>query len=47
MERCITHKKEVNGRCNWCGGAICPLCVQKGKGLKIYCEKCIPRLGVM
>jgi hypothetical protein len=43
--RCIKHKKEVMGNCNWCGKHVCPLCIAKKEGRKLYCEKCAIQLA--
>ena len=43
--RCTKHKKEGAGHCNWCGKLVCPLCIAKKEGRKLYCEKCAIRLA--
>jgi len=43
--RCTKHKKQIIGNCNWCGKPICPLCVAKKDGRKLYCEKCAKQLA--
>ncbi|MBW2978621.1 hypothetical protein KY304_00750, partial [Candidatus Woesearchaeota archaeon] len=43
--RCTKHKKEVIGHCTWCGKPVCPLCVAKKEGKKLYCEKCAIQLS--
>ncbi|MBN1644912.1 hypothetical protein JW851_02645 [Candidatus Woesearchaeota archaeon] len=43
--RCNKHKKEVIGHCNWCGKHVCPLCIAKKEGKKLYCEKCAIQLS--
>lgn len=44
--RCPKHKKETVGLCFWCGQQLCPLCIAKEDGRKIYCEKCVKELVV-
>ena len=39
-DRCIKHRKDIEGVCNWCGARLCALCIAKRSGNKLYCEKC-------
>ncbi len=43
--RCTKHKKEVLGHCTWCGKPVCPLCIAKKEGRRLYCEKCAIKLA--
>ena len=43
--RCPTHKKETIGNCQWCGKQICPFCVARKDGKKLYCESCATKLA--
>ncbi|MBD3361740.1 hypothetical protein GF358_03030 [Candidatus Woesearchaeota archaeon] len=43
--RCTKHKKEFISTCNWCGKRVCPLCIAKKEGKKVYCEKCATQLA--
>jgi hypothetical protein len=43
--RCLKHRKTTIGSCQWCGNQLCPHCVNKKEGRKIYCEKCVIRLS--
>jgi len=45
--RCTKHRRNTVGACNWCGKQICPYCVGKKEGKKIYCEKCSLRLSTV
>ena len=45
--RCTKHRRNVVGACNWCGKQICPYCIGKKEGKKIYCEKCSMRLSTV
>ena|GEM_PF-1832691 len=43
--RCTKHRRNTVGACNWCGKQICPYCIGKKEGKKIYCDKCALRLS--
>lgn len=43
--KCHYHKKEREVNCAWCGTSMCPDCVAGGRGRKVYCEKCVDKLG--
>ena len=38
--RCVKHHRTTIGACQWCGKQLCPFCVAKKEGQKLYCEKC-------
>jgi ribosome-binding protein aMBF1 (putative translation factor) len=42
--RCTNHRKELIGNCTWCGKHVCPLCIAKKEGRKLYCERCAIQL---
>lgn len=42
---CTLHGKEVIGRCQWCGKAICRYCEYRTDGKKMYCKDCSSRLA--
>ncbi len=46
MDRCILHKKEPVGPCNWCGTKLCQDCVSRTQGRLVYCNKCSGHLRV-
>jgi hypothetical protein len=46
-DRCIKHRKEIIGVCNWCGARLCQLCVADKNGNKLYCEKCVGQLSIV
>jgi hypothetical protein len=45
--RCTKHRRNTVGACNWCGKQVCPYCIGKKEGKKIYCEKCSMRLSTV
>ena len=44
-DRCVKHRKNFEGVCNWCGKKVCPLCIAGRNGNKVYCEACVQKLG--
>lgn len=45
--RCTKHRRNTVGACNWCGKPVCPYCIGKKEGKKVYCEKCSMRLSTV
>ena len=45
--RCTTHRRNTVGACHWCGKQVCPYCIGKKDGRKVYCEKCAMRLSAV
>ena len=43
--RCDKHRKDQIGGCMWCGRRLCPFCIAKKEGSKLYCVKCAVNLG--
>ncbi len=43
--RCGKHSKLPVGSCFWCGTKVCPQCISKQEGKKLYCFKCQTSLG--
>ena len=46
-DRCIKHRKDFIGVCNWCGARMCDMCVSQRNGNKIYCDKCSGQLSTV
>jgi hypothetical protein len=44
-DRCVKHRKNFEGVCNWCGKKVCPLCIAGRNGNKVYCDVCVQKLG--
>ncbi|MBW3002048.1 hypothetical protein KY338_02700 [Candidatus Woesearchaeota archaeon] len=45
--RCTKHRRQTVGACNWCGKQLCPYCIGKKEGGKLYCDKCAMRLSTV
>lgn len=45
--RCAKHRKDPVGSCMWCGTKVCPQCIAKREGKKVYCFKCQTKLGTV
>ena len=43
--RCLIHRKDTEVNCNWCGLRMCEDCVAGGNNKKVYCNKCVDKLG--
>jgi hypothetical protein len=42
--RCLTHRKDTEGDCIWCGRHLCENCIARREGKKFYCERCAVQL---
>jgi len=41
MDKCEKHKKNIVGKCQWCGVNVCDLCIGKKVGEKrFFCYDC-------
>ncbi|MBI4016785.1 MAG: hypothetical protein HY363_03770 [Candidatus Aenigmarchaeota archaeon] len=43
--KCPQHRRDTTGTCVWCGKRLCPACVGKQDGKKLYCDKCAVSLA--
>ncbi len=43
--KCPQHRRDITATCVWCGKRLCPECVGKQDGKKLYCDKCVVSLA--